>query len=105
MADASKTAQLAPAATTLSTLYTCPSSTTAAVRVTVCNRSTATSFRLSLAPLGAADATSQYLYYDLALAANDTFVTPILTLTATDLIRCYSTSGNVTFTANGIEVT
>ena len=93
--------QSAPAATTLTDLYTVPASTQSVVTsVVVCNRgATSTTFRISLAPLGAADATSQYLYYDLTIAANDTFVATIgVLLIATDKIRVYAGNANLTFT-------
>ena len=98
--------QSAPAATTLTDLYTVPASTqTVVTSVIVVNRgATSTTFRISLAPLGAADATSQYLYYDLTIAANDTFVATIgVTLIATDKMRVYAGNANLTFTVVGNE--
>jgi len=109
MADQPKIlGQSAPAATTLTDLYTVPGSTNTVVStVTICNTgSTDTTFRLSVAPAGAADALSQYLYRDETVAANDTFVlTAGLTLQATDKLRCYSANGNCSFVAFGIEIT
>ena len=71
--------QSKPSATTLTAAYTVPASTTATVSsFTVCNQSaTPTSFRMSVAPAGAADATSQYIYYDVAIAGNDTFIATV----------------------------
>ena len=100
--------QSVPIAATLTDLYTVPASTNVVCSTIVaCNRAgTASTFRVSLAPAGAADATSQYLYYDVNLPANDTFSSTIgVTLAATDKIRVYSSSANLTFTALGIEVT
>lgn len=100
--------QSAPGAATLTDLYTVPGATNTAVSsVTVCNRSaTPTTFRLSVAPAGAADAVAQYLYYDVPLAGNDTFVATVgLTLAATDKVRCYATLATVSFGLYGVEVT
>ena len=100
--------QSAPTAATLTDLYTVPAATQTTVSsITVCNRSaTATTFRLSVAVAGAADATTQYLYYDVDINGNDTFTATLgITLGATDKIRCYATLATVTFTAFGVEVT
>ena len=109
MADAYKVlGQSAPSATTLTDIYTVPAATEAVVStILVANRSaTPTSFRLSVAPAGAADATSQYLYYDVALDGNDTFAATIgLTLATTDKVRVYATLATVSFSLFGTEVT
>lgn len=98
-------AQSAPAATTLTNAYTVPAGKRATLAVFACNRSTATTFRISVAPAGASDANAQYLVYDAALDANETLGTMQFTVTAGDIVRVYSTSGNVTFNVNGIEET
>jgi uncharacterized protein GlcG (DUF336 family) len=94
--------QSAPSATTATTLYTCPSATTAVISsIVACNRSaTATTIRIAIRALGAALATSHYLYYDLPLDGNDTFVfTGGATMIATDLLIVYTNDATVTFTA------
>lgn len=99
--------QSAPAATTLTDLYTVPALTqTVASSVVVCNRGgTSTTFRISLAPAGAADAVSQYTYYDVVIPKNDTFVATIgITLATTDKVRVYAGNANLTFTLLGVEV-
>ena len=75
--------------------------------MTLCNRGgTATTFRLSVAAAGAADATKQYLYYDVSLPANDTFTATVgITLATTDVLRAYAGSANVSVNAFGVEVT
>lgn len=71
----------------------------------VCNRGAATTFRLSVAVAGAVDATSQYLFYDTAIAANTTYTVTIgITLATTDVIRCYATLATLTFSAFGSEI-
>lgn len=74
--------------------------------LSVCNRGTATTFRVSMAVAGAADDVKQYLYYDLPIGANDTFLATIgITLGETDVVRCYAASDNVSFNLFGIEST
>jgi len=107
MADVAKIlGQLVPSATTLTDLYAVPASTNTIVSsVIVCNRGvTASTFRISVAASGAADATSQYLYYDFSVPANDSFVATIgITLAAADVLRIYASSTNLSFVAFGIE--
>lgn len=101
-------AQLSPSATTLTTLYTVPSVTSTAVSsLVICNtNSSSVTFRVSVAAAGAADNIKQYIYYDLPLLANDTFIATIgITLATTDLIRVYASSTNVSFSAYGVEIT
>lgn len=109
MATANKVlGQSKPGATTLTALYTVPALTSAlSSTITVCNQSaTPTSFRISVAPAGAADATSQYLYYDVAIAGNDTFAATIgITLNATDVVRVYNTLATCSFSLFGVEIT
>jgi hypothetical protein len=60
-------------------------------------------YRLSVAPLGAADATSQYFVYDETLGANGSGVSPPFVLAATDKIRAYTDTATLIVTVNGIE--
>ena len=99
--------QSALAATTLTDVYTVPSSTSTTVSsVVICNAAgTATTFRLSIAVAGAADTAKQYLYYDTSLAANDTFIATIgVTLAATDILRAYAGNANLSVTVYGVEI-
>ncbi len=109
MADAYKVlGQSNPTAATLTTLYTVPSSTSAvASTISVCNRSaTQTTFRISVAPSGASDSSEQYLYYDVEIPGNDTFMATVgLTLATTDVIRVYATLATLSFSLFGTEVT
>jgi len=109
MAEAFKVlGQSTPSATTLTDVYTVPSVTSAVVStITVCNRSgTATSFRISVAPTGAADTDAHYLYYDVAIEGNDTFAATLgLTLATTDKVRVYATLATLSFSVFGSEVT
>lgn len=97
-----------PGAATLTDAYTVPASTSAVIStITVANRSaTATSFRISVAPNGAADSNEQYLYYDIPLPGNDTFATTIgITVDAADVVRVYATLATLSFNIFGTEVT
>lgn len=108
MADAFKIlGQAALAATTLTDVYTVPGATSATIStISICNRSTATSFRLSVAIAGAADTVAQYTHYDVALPANDTLlITAGYTLATTDKIRVYAASANVSVNIFGVEIT
>jgi len=98
--------QSKPGAASLTVIYTVPALTSTTVStITVCNQSSvATAFRISVAPAGAADATSQYLYYDVAIAGNDTFACTFgITLATTDVIRVYNTLATLSFSIFGVE--
>lgn len=98
--------QVNPPATTLTTLYTVPgSSSTSVSSVVVCNQSTAATFRISIQVAAAADNAKQYIYYDTPIGANDTFVATIgITLATTDIVKVYSSSANLSFSIFGVEV-
>jgi hypothetical protein len=100
--------QLAPPATTEQDLYTVPASTEAvASSVTITNRgATVATFRVSVVQAGGVTANTDYLYYDLPIAGYDTFIATIgVTLEATDVIRAYASSANLTFQLFGSEIT
>lgn len=99
--------QSALAAATLTDVYTVPGATQAVVSsVTICNRGAATTFRLAVAVAGLADTAKQYIYYDVALPANDTFIATVgVTLGAADVIRAYAASANVSANVYGVEIT
>lgn len=109
MADTNKVlGQSNPSAATPTDLYTVPGSTqTVASSLVVCNRSgTATSFRVSVRVGGAGADNKQYLYYDVAIPGNDTFIATIgATLAATDVVTVYATLATLSFTLFGVEVT
>jgi hypothetical protein len=95
--------QVAPAATTLTAAYTVPLNRHATVRVLACNRGATTSFRIAVSPAGASIANAHYIAYDQPLDANDSVSSVAVTVTATDVVRVYSASGDVSFTVTGIE--
>lgn len=97
-----------PAAATLTTLYTVPAATAAVLStISICNRSaTATSFRLSHALAGAADALDQYFVYDAPIAGNSTVPFTLgIVMAATDVLRIYATLATLTFIVWGEERT
>ena len=98
--------QLAPSATTLTTLYTVPSlAQTTISSITVCNRSgSGVTYRILVSVAGATSANKQYLFYDKALSANSTDTIVIgITLNESDLIKVYASSGDLSFNAFGCE--
>lgn len=100
--------QVAPSATTATTLYTVPASTQAVVStITVCNRaSLAGTFRLAVRPDGAALANQHYLVYEAIINPNDTTALTLgLTLGDTDVVTVYASSASMSFSAFGSEVT
>jgi len=101
--------QSAPAAITLTTLYTAPALTSAVVStLVVCNLSVtaARTFRVAVRPAGASITQAHYLYYDVEIPARDTFVTTIgITLATTDVVSVYASSTELTFSLFGSELT
>lgn len=100
--------QAIPAGNTLSDLYTVPGATSATgSSLVVCNQGSAdTTFRVAHAIAGAADTPAQYLYYDVVVYAKSSFVATLgITLAATDVVRCHSGNGLVSFNLYGVEVT
>ena len=99
--------QSSPSATTSTDLYTVPATTsTVCSSLSICNRGgTPTTFRVSISPAGAAIENKDYLYYDVTLAGNDTFIATIgVTLATTDKIRVYSGNANLSFQIFGTEI-
>jgi hypothetical protein len=97
--------QLDCPATSLTDLYTAPSAVVGST-LCICNRTGATvTFRVAVAPGGAADDPKHYLYYDKKVLKNDSiFVTIGLTLAATDKVRVYASATGLSFSLFGTEV-
>jgi len=96
-----------PAATTATTLYTVPAATSVIVStLAICNQAgTPATFRVAIRPAGAALAAQHYIAYDTPLNQNDTvFLTLGVTLGATDVVTVYASSGTVSFSAFGCEI-
>lgn len=99
--------QVAPSATTATTAYTVPSTTQAVIStIVICNRAaSAGSYRIAIRPDGATLATTHYVAYDIAIAANDsTALTLGITLGDTDVVTVYASSADMTFSVFGSEI-
>lgn len=100
--------QLAPSATTATTLYTVPSATETIVStLVVANRdSSSATFRIAVRPNGATLASEHYIAYDVTVGASDsTTLTLGITMDATDVITVYASTANLSFSAFGSEIT
>ena len=98
--------QSAPAAATLTTIYTVPSAKeTVASTITICNRSAVTTtVRVAVRPAGAGISDEMYLYYDLTIPGNETFAATIgIALETTDVVSVYATLATVSFNLFGNE--
>jgi len=96
-----------PSATTATTLYTVPASTSTVVStISICNQAgTSASYRIAVRPAGATLAAQHYLAYDIALAANDTTALTLgITLATTDVVTVYASSATLSFSAFGSEI-
>jgi hypothetical protein len=99
--------QSAPAATTATDLYTVPAATQTIVStLTVANRSTTpATFRVSVSVNGSATATKDYLAYDLTCPGNGFISFTIgATIDATDVVRVYASSADLSFNLFGSEL-
>ena len=99
--------QSAPSATTDTTLYTVPSATEAVIStLSVANRgSAAATFRVAVRPDAATLATSHYVAFDVAIAANSMIALTLgITVNAADVITVRASTADLTFSAFGSEI-
>lgn len=102
--------QLAPAATTESTLYTVPAATSAvSSSIVICNQAAApATFRIAVVKSGGATvpaAALSWIVYGTTVAANDsTILTMGLTLATGDKVQVYSSSATLSFQIFGSEL-
>jgi hypothetical protein len=97
-----------PAATTLTTLYTVPSATSAVCStLVICNlASTATTYRVAIRPAGASVANAHYIAYDVSILGADSIMLTLgITLAATDVVSVHAGTANVSFNLYGCEIT
>ena len=100
--------QLAPSATTETTLYTVTSGKAAVVStIVICNQAaTAATYRIAVRP--AADATTvskHWIVYGATVAPSDsTALTLGITLASTDVVRVWASSATLSFNAFGSEI-
>jgi glucose-6-phosphate dehydrogenase assembly protein OpcA len=96
-----------PAATTNTTLYTAPASTSAVVStITICNQaSSAATYRIAVRPAGATAEAKHYIVYGATVAGSDsTALTLGITLATTDVITVYASTATLSFNAYGSEI-
>ena len=98
--------QAAPAAETLTTLYTVPASTSAVCStLSVCNRGVSTQIRVAVRPAGAVIDNAHYIAYDVPVNQYESvFLTLGVTLATTDVISVYTTTADVSFGLFGTEI-
>jgi hypothetical protein len=99
--------QVAPNATTETDLYTVPASTETIVStINVCNRSgTDATFRIAISANGAATANKDYLAYDVVCPGNGVNAFTLgITIDASDKIKVYASTANLSFNAFGTEI-
>lgn len=99
--------QSSPLATTETTLYTVPALTKAIVSsIIIANRGVSTAyFRISISVAGASTSNKDYIYYDLPIGGNDTFIATVgITLATTDVVRVYSSNSSLSFSLYGSEI-
>lgn len=96
-----------PAATTLTTLYTVPSATSAVCStLSIANLGVTTTIRVAVRPAGAAIANQHYIAYECAVNQYDTMTLTLgITLAATDVVSVYAGTANVAFSLFGSEIT
>lgn len=98
--------QVNPSATTLTTLYTVPATTsTVCSTLAVCNLGVSATFRVAVRPAGAAIANQHYIIYDNYVNAGDSvFLTLGISLATTDVVSVYASTANVSFNLYGTEI-
>jgi glucose-6-phosphate dehydrogenase assembly protein OpcA len=99
--------QVTPSATTATTLYTVPASTSTVVStINVANLGAASAtFRIAVRPAGEALANKHYLAYETTITATDTVsLTLGITLATTDVLTVYASTATISFSAFGSEI-
>lgn len=96
-----------PAATTNTTLYTCPSATQTIIStISVCNlSSSAATYRIAVRPNGATLSNEHYIVYGATVPASDSVMLTVgVTIDAADIITVYASTSNLVFNAFGSEI-
>lgn len=100
--------QVAPEATTDTTLYTVPALTESVIStIIIANRaSTAATYRIAIRPNAATLANLHYIAFDVSVGGGDsTTLTLGLTLDAADVITVRGSTADLSFSAFGSEIT
>ena len=96
-----------PSATTATTLYTVPASTSTVVStITVCNQSASNDlYRIAIRPAGATLTAAHYIAYNGVIPAYDTISLTIgITLATTDVVTVYAGTSTLSFNLFGSEI-
>ena len=99
--------QLNPSATTDTDLYTVPSATSTVIStIIVCNQdSSDATYRIAIRPDGATLAAEHYIAYDVTVGASDSTTLSLgITLDAADVVTIYGSTGTLSFSAYGSEI-
>ena len=99
--------QINPTANTQTTIYTVPAATSTIVStLVICNQAnTAATFSVAAQPQGASLTNKNYLNFNTPLPAHDSITLTIgMTLGNTDVLSANASTGNVSFTAFGSEI-
>jgi hypothetical protein len=99
-------AQAAPSATTETTLYTAGAAAVVST-ISICNQAgTAGTYRIAVRPAADASTTQKHwIVYGATVPANDSIMLTVgITLAASDLVRVYASSGDMSFAAFGSEI-
>lgn len=99
--------QVNPAATTATTLYSCPAVTQTVIStISVCNQAgTTATYRIAVRPNGATLAPEHYVVYDATVQANTTAAYTLgITIDASDIVTVYASSTTLSFNAFGSEI-
>ena len=98
--------QVNPGATTATTLYTVPGSTSALCSTLVAaNLGVTTKIRVAVRPAGATLDPKHYIAYDVPVNQYDTlFLTLGISLATTDVVTVYAGTANVAFSLFGSEL-
>ena len=101
-------AQNNPSATTETTLYTVPASTSAVVStISIANQAGSSgTYRIAVRPAAdASTAKKHWIVYGATVGASDSIMLTLgLTLAAGDLIRVFASSADMSFSAFGSEI-
>ena len=101
-------AQNNPSATTETTLYTVPSSTSAVVStISICNQTgSSATYRIAVRPSAdGSTAAKHWIVYGATVAASDsTMLTLGITMATGDKIQVYGSTANISFAAFGSEI-
>ena len=87
------------------TIYTVPASTSAIVTVTICNRtSSGISYGIAHTASGSSPANGDYKVYDKTISGNDSHQITGVSMDANNQIVAYASAAGLSITVDGVEV-